>query len=85
MFCMIGIRNCTLGRHGSRTPGLCNQCGWNLDEYKRRIDDLRTNGLERVGKDRYGAYVWGYRVKHGAERMKRYVPTEAERTEDAHD
>ena len=85
MFCMIGIRNCTLDRHETRTPGHCVRCGWNLDEYKRRIEDLRANGLERVGKDRFGAYVWGYRVKHGPDRMKRYMPTGTERKEDAHD
>lgn len=85
MFCMIGIRNCTLDRHSTRTPGHCARCGWNPDEYKRRIADLRANGLQRIGKNSFGAYIWGYRVKHGPERMKRYVPTEKERREEAHD
>ena len=49
MFCMIGIRNCTLDRHSTRTPGHCARCGFNLEEYKRRIKDIRTNGLQEAG------------------------------------
>lgn len=85
MFCMIGIRNCTLDRHSTRTPGHCARCGFNLDEYNRRIADLRAVGLERIGKDRFGAYVWGYKVKHGPERMKRYEQSEQDRKEEVHD
>lgn len=76
MFCIIGMRNCTLGRHETRTPGNCASCGFNLDEYNRRIADIRANGLERVGKDRYGMYVYGYKVKHGTPEGARYDGTE---------
>ena len=72
MFCIIGMRNCTLDHGQTRTEGHCMKCGNNLDEYNRRIAEIRANGLERVGKDRFGAFVWGYKVKHGPERMKRY-------------
>ena len=80
MFCIQGMRNCVLHTGLKRTDDRCGRCGFNLDEYNRRIADIRANGLERVGKDRFGAYVWGYRVKRGSERMKQNQPYGAEQT-----
>ena len=71
MFCIQGVRNCTLHTGLNRTDSRCARCGFNLDEYNRRIADIRQNGLERIMKDRFGAYILGYRVKRGEENADR--------------
>lgn len=81
MLCTIGMRNCVVNNRQTRTEGYCLRCGFNLDEYNRRIADIRAHGLERVGKDRYGTYVWGYRVKHGPPKGARYDPDGTVQTE----
>ena len=63
MLCIIGMRNCTLDHGQTRTNERCERCGNNLDEYNRRIADIRKNGLQRVGKNRWGAGIMGYKVK----------------------
>lgn len=58
MFCIMGMRNCTVEHARERKPDACNQCGFNLEEYNRRISDIRENGLRMVSEG-----IRGYTVK----------------------
>ena len=62
-FCMMNPKNCTAYFDKYKLDVNCDRCGFNLNEYNRRIADIRQNGLERVGKDRFGMYIRGYIVK----------------------
>lgn len=48
MFCTLGMRHCRTYATSSKTDK-CGRCGFNLEEYHRRIKDIRTNGLQETG------------------------------------
>lgn len=48
MFCTLGMRHCRTYATSSKTDK-CECCGFNLEEYKRRIEDIKTNGLQETG------------------------------------
>ena len=51
-FCILNPKNCTLHNQFTiRTEKNCGRCGFNLDEYNRRIEDIRQNGLTRIGRN----------------------------------
>lgn len=85
MFCTMNPKNCTRDHGRERSGRQCERCGFNLDEHNRRIADIRKNGLQRVGKDRYGAWVWGYVVKKpGTKSRASGTPSRTLPQEEAH-
>lgn len=66
-FCILNPKNCTLmhSRETIRTEVKCGHCGFNLEEYNRRIEDIRQNGLTRISRN-----VRCYIVKKPKERSE---------------
>lgn len=62
-FCILGIRNCKSHNVVKKMDSECGHCGFNLDEYYRRISDIEQNGLTQLNRD-----TRGYIVKKTAER-----------------
>ena len=63
-FCILNPKNCTLHNQSAiRTEKNCGRCGFNLDEYNRRIEDIRQNGLTQLNR-----YTRVYIVKKPKER-----------------
>lgn len=63
-FCILNPKNCTLLHSATiRTEDKCGRCGFNLEEYNRRIEDIRENGLTQLNR-----YTRGYIVKKPKER-----------------
>ena len=58
LFCIQGMRNCVIHSGLKRTDDRCGRCGFNLDEYNRRIADIHENGLQQVSEG-----IRGYVVK----------------------
>lgn len=58
IFCTMGMKNCTIEHARQRKPEMCTWCGFNLEEYNRRISDIQENGLRTVSEG-----IRGYVVK----------------------
>ncbi len=58
LFCIMHPKNCVLHSGMNRTEERCGRCGFNLEEYNRRIADIRRNGLRTVSRG-----IRGYVVK----------------------
>ena len=62
-FCVMGIRNCASHSVMKRMDSGCRYCGFNFEEYNRRINDIWQNGLTQLNRD-----TRGYIVKKPKER-----------------